>query len=165
MNDLAGLLKRVELLEAERAVAKTIHRYATAIDYGLDEDWVDCFADNGIFEVRPRAGTAFQVQGSEALRQFIAGHTKAPLRWHKHLVTQHAIEVGGASAGARSYILRVDEDDDGIPKIWVFGRYLDQLVLCADGRWRFRHRIIELEGAQPAGWKPLREGALPVVAE
>lgn len=156
MDQLASLLRRMERLEAERDVVRTIARYAEAIDYGLDARWVDCFTADGVFEVRPRGGHSFQVTGREALGSFIAGHTKAPSRWHKHLVTQQVVEVAEGTASAQSYILRVDEDDDGQAKIWVFGRYLDRLVYEADGQWRFRHRTIELEGAQPAAWAPLR---------
>lgn len=67
------------------------------------------------------------------------------------------LEIGGDGRSARSwsYILRVDEDD-AQPKIWVFGRYLDDLCVSADGLWRFRHRSIELEGAQPAAWALLQ---------
>ena len=31
------------------------------------------------------------------------------------------------------------------PVLWVFGRYRDTLVRCADGRWRFSLRIAEVE--------------------
>lgn len=158
MHTMPDLLRRIERLEAERAIAGTVNRYAHAIDYGLDLEWVDCFTEQGVFEVRPRRAPSFRVCGQDELAAFIVTHSKAPSRWHKHLVTQHRIEVDtcGRSAHAESYILRVDEDDDAQPKIWVFGRYLDDLSLSADGVWRFVHRIIELEGAQPAAWTLLQ---------
>lgn len=156
---LEAIERRVAQLERRQAIVETLQRYATAIDYGLDEDWLDCFLPDGVFEVRPRLAPAFRVEGQAALRPFIALHTKAPSRWHKHLITQHRIEVDERSGDARvqSYILRVDEDDDAQPKLWVFGRYLDELRLCADGRWRFSLRVIEIEGAQPAAWAPLQQ--------
>lgn len=145
--DVTNLVARLERLEAERDIVETIQCYSTAIDDGLDEQWVDCFTADGIFEVKTRIGLAFQVQGHIALKAFIAGHTKAPYRWHKHLTSAHRIKFEGAIATVQSTIVRIDSDDDGVPKIWVFGRYLD--VLVHEERWRFRHRTISLEGIHP----------------
>ncbi len=158
IDSLAG---RLEQLEAERGVIDAIQRYAFAIDDGLDDQWVDCFTQEGVFEVQTRLGVAFSIGGKQALAGFISGHTKAPARWHKHITTSHRIVVTGAQASAQSYILRIDEDDDEVPKIWVFGRYLDTLVRGDDRTWRFRHRIISLEGMHPTQQALMRGMALP----
>ena len=42
-----------------------------------------------------------------------------------------------ASAASYFAVLR---DEGGQPILWVFGRYRDTLVRCADGRWRFSLR-------------------------
>jgi len=143
--------RRLVLLEAREAVAATIRRYARALDYGEDDDWVDCFLEDGVFEVRYHAIEAIKVRGHAALRPFVAAHTKAPGRWHKHITTQHEIGIDHDVATAQSYILRIDRDDrqNDTPTPWVFGRYIDRLSRCADGHWRFSHRIIELEGVAP----------------
>jgi 3-phenylpropionate/cinnamic acid dioxygenase small subunit len=154
-SDLSRQVRELSLklarFESERAIIDTIQRYAFAIDDGLDEEWLDCFTEDGVFEVKTRFEVTLLVRGQANLRPFIAGHTKAPTRWHKHITTSHRILVDGNNATAQSYILRVDNDDnDDVPKIWVFGRYLDDLTLGGDGRWRFRHRTISLEGVQPS---------------
>jgi hypothetical protein len=158
-SDLSRQVQELTLklarFEAERAIIDTLQRYAFAIDDGLDEEWLDCFTADGVFEVKTRFEVALLVRGQANLRPFIAGHTKAPARWHKHITTSHRILVDGSNAAAQSYILRVDNDDD-VPRIWVFGRYLDELTLCADGRWRFRHRTISLESVQPAQQAQMR---------
>jgi hypothetical protein len=69
--------------------------------------------------------------------------------------------VAGDQASAQSYILRIDADDDEVPKVWVFGRYLDALVRGNDRYWRFRHRIISLEGMHPAQQEIMRGMVLP----
>lgn len=143
----ARLSARLDLLEAEREIVDTIQRYSTAIDDGLDEEWLDCFTSDGVFEVKTRIGVAFEVRGHDALRPFIAGHTKAPHRWHKHLTAAYRIQINGDGATVQSTVLRIDSDDDGVPKVWVFGRYQDSLV--REERWRFRHRTISLEGIHP----------------
>jgi hypothetical protein len=158
MNSLA---LRLDQLESERGVVDTIQRYAFAIDDGLDDQWVDCFTQDGVFEVQTRLGVAFRIEGKDALAGFISGHTKAPARWHKHITTSHRIVVQHDEATAQSYILRIDADDDEVPKIWVFGRYLDTLVRGDDRNWRFRHRIISLEGIHPTQQAIMRGMVLP----
>jgi hypothetical protein len=140
--------RRLDLLEAREAVAATIRRYAMAIDYGEDDLWVDCFLEDGVFEVRYHTIEPIRVCGHAALGLFVAAHTKAPGRWHKHITTQHEISIDHELATAQSYILRIDRDNrqNDTPTPWVFGRYIDKLSRCADGFWRFSHRIIELEG-------------------
>jgi hypothetical protein len=140
--------RRLVLLEAREAVVATIRRYARALDYGDDDSWVDCFLQDGVFEVRYHGIEPIKVCGHAALGQFVAAHTKAPGRWHKHITTQHEIGIDDDAATAESYILRIDRDDrqNDAPTPWVFGRYIDRLRRCADGYWRFAHRIIELEG-------------------
>lgn len=149
--DMRDIEQRLAALEAKESIARTIHQYATSIDYGLDERWLDCFLEGGVFEVRSPTAPTLMFRGQAELAAMIDQHTKAPGRWHKHIVSQLDIDVRGDEATAQTYILRVDRDDadDDMPKVWVFGRYLDQFKLCDDGKWRFRHRIIELEGVHP----------------
>jgi len=147
--NLEQLLARVAGLEAESDIARTIQNYALAIDDGLDAEWVDCYTEDGVFEVRTNDGLAIRVRGHAQLSAFITGHTKAPVRWHKHVTTSHRIELKGNTATAGSYIIRIDNDDDEVPKIWVFGRYIDELIRSVDGKWRFSRRTISLEGIHP----------------
>jgi hypothetical protein len=56
----------------------------------------------------------------------------------------------------RSYLSVVMEHDDE-PIVRVFGRYLDRLVRCPDGRWRFRERIAEVESMRK-GLPPFVDG-------
>jgi hypothetical protein len=49
----------------------------------------------------------------------------------------------------------MEHDDE--PIVRVFGRYLDKLVRCPDGRWRFRERIAEVESMRK-GLPPFVDG-------
>lgn len=151
--------KRLACLEAKEDIARTIHRYATAIDYGHTDDWVDCFTEDGVFEVRSPVAAPLVFAGRDELARMVGGHTKAPGRWHKHFTTQLDIQVSGNEAFSQAYIVRIDRDDEDkdIPKVWVFGRYLDRLRLCDDDRWRFVHRMIEIEGIHPGQVSPIQE--------
>jgi hypothetical protein len=84
--------------------------------------------------------------GSAQLRKIVAGHTNAPERWHKHLVSNTTLRITGGSATACSYFVRVDASvmSSGA-YIRAFGRYLDDFVRCPDGKWRIRRRHAEIE--------------------
>jgi ketosteroid isomerase-like protein len=143
------LTRRLQALEDERAVLATLYRYAHALDYGDETAWVDCFTADARYELRDPAAVSAADRprvhhGREDLARFVANHTRAPERFHKHLLVEPVIAVTGDTATASSYFMRVD-DRDGVPTIYAFGRYLDALVRSADGRWRFAVRIAEIE--------------------
>jgi ketosteroid isomerase-like protein len=147
MDDLEARLAR---LEDERAIVRTLHAYGQSIDYGDEETWVDCFTEDGVFDVRgrqPHQPTRL-ISGREELRRFIAGHTRAPELWHKHLLVEPLISLDGDTATCVSYLVVLMQHEN-LPVVRVFGRYRDRLVKEADGRWRFRERIAEIESMRP----------------
>lgn len=146
MGELDDLRARLRLLEEEREIVRTLHRYAQSIDYGDEEGWVDCFTEDGVFDVRSRHAHQLKrlIEGRENLRRFIARHTRAPELWHKHMLVEPLIEVDGDTATCSSYLFVLMEHEER-PVVRVFGRYIDRLEKGADGRWRFAHRIAEIE--------------------
>jgi ketosteroid isomerase-like protein len=95
--------------------------------------------------------------GRQAIREAFRRHTHAPLEWHKHLLFEPLVDIDGDRARVTSYYMRMDRYDDG-PHARSFGRYLDELVRCSDGRWRFAHRVTENE-ARTARMDPVRARA------
>ena len=157
---LSELEARLAALEDERGVVANMYRYAHSIDYGLEAEWVDCFTEDGAFDMRrpPDFGTpGNRIDGREALAAFIATHTRAPETWHKHMMVQPRVAVEGDTAKTESFFTRLDEDETLEPYVLVFGRYRDTVQRCDDGLWRFRERIVEIESikARPA---PARGG-------
>ncbi len=157
-SDVKALTARLDLLEAERAVLHTLNRYGHAIDYGLEADWVDCFLPTGAYDLRfrekPKAYNPLQGTPTERgarhvghaqIAAFVANHTRAPGRWHKHVLVEPMITVTGDTARVQSYFLRVDHEDEGKAAIRSFGRYLDRMRRCADGQWRFEEGVAEIE--------------------
>jgi ketosteroid isomerase-like protein len=147
---LAAMEQRLRQLEDERAVVASLYRYAHAIDYGDEATWVDCFTEDGAFDMRNRPN--FDVpgrrhEGRAALAAFIKTHTRAPEVYHKHVVVQPQITIDGDTARVRSFLFRLDESN-GAPYVLVFGRYLDTMRRGDDGWWRFRERVVEIESLQ-----------------
>lgn len=150
--DVQELLRRLATLEEERAILQTLYRYGHSIDYGLEQEWVDCFTEDGVFDVRRRVGPASaRYEGRAALAAFIAQHTRAPGRYHKHMLVEPVIMVSGDQATVQSYFTRLDATHDGRPFIRAFGRYMDRMVKGTDGVWRFKERVAEVEavGEEP----------------
>ena len=151
----------LQALLDERAIIRLLHEYGHTIDYGLKAAWIDLFTPDACYVLRYRAGlvprsigTPEQVggdwvyRGGSALAAFIAAHSHAPDRWHKHLVANWRIDLAGDQVGDRasvaSYFTRTDATDAGA-RIVAAGRYLDTVVRGEDGRWRFAERIAEIE--------------------
>jgi len=136
---------------------RTLHTYGHSIDYGLEEGWVDCFTEDGSFDVRNRLDSEPRVYtGRDELKRYIAGHSRAPYGWHKHVMIEPIISLAGESATCDSYFALLFHHE-GAPMVRAFGRYRDRLTRGPDGRWRFAERIAEVESVR-TDLPSLREG-------
>lgn len=154
---LDDVLRRLDALEAEREIVRTIYQFGHTIDYGLEAEWLDCFLPEGELDViygdRPpnrialgtRHSRGVLHRGTKQLAAWIAGHTRPPVRIHKHLYVEPRISLDGDSATSITYMTRVDVIG-GRPEVYAFGRYHDEWRRCEDGRWRLKRRKIEIEG-------------------
>jgi hypothetical protein len=140
-----SLEARLRVLEDERAITRTLYQYGHSLDYGDETAYIDCFTDDGVFEVRRRGkGDVRRVVGRSDRETFVAQHSRAPEAWHKHMVLQPMIEVDGDKARCVSYaVVLLDYEDR--PAIKDFARYKDRLRRCEDGKWRFEERVAEAE--------------------
>ena len=143
------LRARLQVLEDERAILQTLHQYGHAMDYGPDAEFVDCFAREGVWDVRMRTASAgsFQCCGHGEIAASLAAQTamRVPALYAKHVVMDPQIVVTGDEASVVSYFLRVEPRDAAPTQIVASGRYLDRLARCADGRWRFTERVAEID--------------------
>jgi len=149
-SDLRSLLDQV-------ALARLLHDYGHHIDYGAKAAWLALFTDDARYVLRYRPGLKLRrigapeqvdgdlvYRGMAALSGFIAAHSHAPDRWHKHVVTNWRIDLNGDRAGVTSYFFRIDAAEAGT-RIVAGGRYLDRAIRCPDEQWRFAERIAEIE--------------------
>jgi hypothetical protein len=165
-NSLDDLAARLRVLEDERDIRNTLERYGFSLDYGREADWVDCFTPDGIYDFHYREpatkddiAKAFPMaeihdkgvrfQGRDVLARFASLHTRAPAYIHKHVVGDIVITRGADPdrASVVSYYMRLD-DIENRRVITAFGRYFDKMLRCADGRWRFVERLVELESME-----------------
>jgi ketosteroid isomerase-like protein len=148
---VTSLEQRLALLEAEREIKRTMHSYSTALDGEDEELFVDCFLDEAVLRW-PSPPYDGPYSGSSRLRAAFRAHTHAPAVLHKHFVADQSIALDGDTARAESYFMRVEAGAGG-PYIRSFGRYLDVLRRCPDGRWRFEDRRVEPDALvlQPHG--------------
>lgn len=144
---MATLEDRVRLLEDERDILRTLYTYGHAIDYDLEAEFLDCWAEDALLNWGSNS-----FRGEAEIRTTFRAHTHAPSIYHKHLLSEPLIQIDGDRARAQSMFARVDSYPEG-PKVLAIGRYRDVLVRSKDGRWRFaeRHAEVESIGTPPQG--------------
>ena len=142
-----SLEARIRRLEDEQAILQTMYTYGHGIDYGLEDEFLDCWTDDAVLYWPDR-----EFAGKEALRDAFRGHTHAPDFFHKHVIVEPRIVIDGDRATSDCYFARLDDYDDG-PGIRSFGRYRDVLLRCPDARWRFAERRTEREARR---WQAIR---------
>jgi hypothetical protein len=147
--DLTILEERVRALEDERSILHTLHTYGHSLDYGYEEEFLDCWSETAVL----RWYNHPPYSGRELLTSVFRWHTHAPEVYHKHLLIEPRIALAGDTATADSYYARLDNSPSG-PVLRSFGRYRDVMVRCPDGRWRFQERRHEPESRIPEAWAP-----------
>jgi 3-phenylpropionate/cinnamic acid dioxygenase small subunit len=145
---IEALVARVQRLEDERAIGDTLRRYCHAIDHGDEAAWVDLFVADARIETHDTQDATSErpLVGHEWLARLASRHTRAPDRWHQHVVANSMIEVDpdGATARVESYFFLLMEEA-GEREVMCFGRYRDRMVRCPDSKWRFEERIINVD--------------------
>jgi SnoaL-like domain len=145
----------LESLVAEREILRTMAQYSQAVDYNLEDEWVDCFTEDGVYApggaVLPEWVMSIRrnLNGRDALQTFIRRRVETIKQnqvsaFSKHIPLVPLITVDGDSATVVSHFVGFGADD-GVPVVRDLGRYRDTFVKCADGRWRIKERIFEAE--------------------
>src|SRR5262249_16887558 len=135
VSDVEALERRVRILEDERDVLRTLYAYGYAIDYGYEEEFLDCWTDDAVLhwgKTGERELAQFpvrRIEGRAAILEAFRAHTHAPELFHKHVLLQPRIWIEGDRARVECSFERVDESPDG-PVIRSFGVYHDELTRC-----------------------------------
>jgi hypothetical protein len=138
------------------AIRQLTTRYGYTLDFSDADGFVNCFTEDGFFEIRtlgdPDFGGDSRAQGSAALREMV-GWLAPRVKGHvRHGVMNAVIEGDGQRASVSSYGFfttdhgakpRHTEPDSFM--IETTGIYRDQVVK-QDGYWRFTGRSFRYDG-------------------
>lgn len=119
------------------ALQELFARYAHTVDGYDAEGWVDCFTEDGIFEVEG-GGSRLQFRGREALLEFVQAHIQL-LPGTRHVMTGHLAEIEGNEASHRctltGFLTRPG-------KVYTFASgWYESKLKKVNGQWKIAHRI------------------------
>jgi SnoaL-like domain len=157
---MATIEERLQALEDERSILRTLFQYSNALDEDRDPArFIDCFTESAVWRSSidgPYAGAAGATLRLEGHKEIAAWFLSRPRRGDsdysnsKKYLCDSVIDIDGDEARCSSHHLDVKAQPEG-PVIWAIARYFDRLVRCPDGRWRLAERHLSREGVGPAG--------------
>ena len=132
-----ALERRVQRLEDEREIHRTLVRYGFAVDSGDADATADLYTHDCVIELDFEGGRTFR--GREGAKALVENEThQSLLPACAHLIGPVAIEVDGDHAVATGYATVVRRSGDDFV-IWREGCGRWELVR-RDGEWRISHR-------------------------
>lgn len=139
---------RIRHLEDVHEIGQLRARYCQYLDDGRWDELAELFTEDGAFVGLSTA------RGRAQLGTFFAGLREGVLTEWWHFSANESVEVDGDSAHGQTWLLQpcVVGGEAHI----AAGRYTDEIVRDADGRWRFRERKVTF-----FWWVPLAEGWAP----
>jgi len=160
MATLDEVEKRLRVLEDKEQILHTLHQYCHNLDRATEPDgMIDCFTETGVWSSAVGSKTAgtggARVEGRKAIAEWFMRGVRSkgadPKDWRRGNcnITAPDVHIDGDRATVESYLIGTHEDPSG-PRIGSIGRYLDTMVRCSDGRWRFEERHFIREGTMPA---------------
>lgn len=144
-----------EIVEARLRKLEDLHElqqlralYCQHLDTGRWDELVELFTEDGAFVGLSTA------RGHDHLRSFFSELQDGVLSAWWHFSSNETLEVDGNRATGQTWLLQpcVVAGESQL----AAGRYVDQMVRCSDGRWRFEERRVlffwwsDVEG----GWEP-----------
>ncbi len=132
------------------AIQNLYARYNHCSDRGEVEGYVDCFTEDGGLEAQP---LGFKVVGRAHLREYKDRDVKSRgNRYFRHWNGSLHLEASApGTVRGRCYLVEYAGERSQLPAISDVGAYDDKIVKCADGKWRFSHRLLVLEAGT---WTP-----------
>jgi hypothetical protein len=157
-DEVRSLRAEVRALQDLREIERTLDQYCYSSDFPDPEQLLDCFTEDGAWltSIGPSP------RGREELREWCKKLTgsKVPRedgqgrRGGLHHRTNTQIILDGDTAQASSYLVQIDANGPKVEPL-VIGRYLDELVRCDDGRWRYKTHRTEVEAHDVARHSPI----------
>lgn len=130
------------------AIIDLLSRYGHTYDEGDIVALGDLFTEDGEFEIRGRIGGMPSVlRGRDEIVARMAARREAtqPAQ-RRHLTANLVVDETGSGRATTACYLLLGSTTDGALRLPVTGRYVDDLEKGRDGRWRFRRRVLTLDG-------------------
>ena len=133
-------------IEDKFAIEELVARYNQALDQGRFEDFLACWAEDGVFD-----GLGGPYVGKPAIRKFTDTYDeryRLRLNGLKHFTVNILSRIDGDHATSSSHLQLVTTGSKGA-RILFTGRYEDELRREA-GEWRFTRRKLHQDMPLPA---------------
>jgi ketosteroid isomerase-like protein len=129
----------------EEGIRRTLVLQAQLRDDGNVDEWPTNFTPDGVF-ISP----AGRFEGRAAIATHLNGLYESGGKIGRHFVGSSVIDVDGDSATSTTDFTFIAPAGDGTFRLLASGRYYDELIHDADGRWRFTTRRVDLVGGAPS---------------
>lgn len=138
---MATYLERLERLEAKMAIEALNVDFCYYLDHNLVEELVDLFTEDARYSHGPRLSC-----GRAEIRALFARRASGGTRTSRHLQTGLKITLSTARQASGTSVC-LTFACDGHPPIspatpFLIADFIDDYLLCADGRWRIHKRDI-----------------------
>lgn len=131
----------VSSLSARESIRDLYARYCFALDYGTTTDLLDCFTPEGVFSLSDRG----DFQGHEQIGTIIDASAQSR---NRHMIMNLLFdELTTDRARCRAYFLLIRTRDAAVMS---YGHYVDDVVLCADGVWRWSRKGVNFDWREEA---------------
>lgn len=111
-------------------------RYANAMDNGSVDEWLDTWADNGVWE-----GGIGRYEGKLSLAKLL-GDLGVRIQGKRHVMSNFIITGDQTEATQQCYLLVFEREN--APALVASGVYIDKLKKI-DGCWKFINRTVKLD--------------------
>jgi anthranilate 1,2-dioxygenase small subunit len=136
-------------------VAALMARHGQLVDAGRLNEWMDLFAQECVYRIVPRENfdrglpvTLLQCDNRRQLRDRVVSLLEAMkynIHTDRHIIGMPTIvERSGGVIKAEAPFVVMQADAEGAGALFVFGSYVDQLVL-EDGALRFKSKIAVID--------------------
>ncbi|MGH9035570.1 MAG: nuclear transport factor 2 family protein [Acidimicrobiia bacterium] len=130
--------ERVAVLEAKVEISELVARYSRCLDGRRTDEFLDLFAEDGVWDFGPTFGAA---EGREQLERLFGVLLQVFPETH-HVAGNVVVEVDGETATAAVDAFATATDTNGRQHT-TFASYEDRFV-HAGGAWRFARRTVTM---------------------
>jgi 3-phenylpropionate/cinnamic acid dioxygenase small subunit len=125
----------------EREILRTLHRYLRALDDGLEDEWLDVFTDDAVYDTLLTDGSLYvRLTTRQEFIDFLVGYPRTPVVAPKHVMVDPFVDIDGDNARVEATWLFFNQQPGEAPSVLAWGRYRDRLRREGSA-WRIAERV------------------------